>query len=150
VGDQVLFVEGVVKHFRSWEAGLTPPSLATSLGSARGSDRTPFVDYVVAEYTNPIPEWEINPRAATSSPQVAPQAMDIPDELRGGARLLCAAPRSPWVGPSLGQSSSHTSCSHSTHVHSTGRPLPRPVVLSGHVRWILGATVNGEYSHLEP
>ena len=32
---------------RRWEAGLTPPSLATSLGSARWSDRTPFVGYVV-------------------------------------------------------------------------------------------------------
>ena len=32
---------------RGWEAGLIPPSQATSLGSARRSDRTPFVDYVV-------------------------------------------------------------------------------------------------------
>ena len=50
--------------YRSWEAGLTPPSLATSLGSAHRSEiRTPFVrpivDYVVSEYTNPIPnKWD--------------------------------------------------------------------------------------------
>lgn len=32
---------------RGWEAGPQPPSQATSPGSARRSDRTPFVDYVV-------------------------------------------------------------------------------------------------------
>ncbi|EOD04481.1 hypothetical protein EMIHUDRAFT_453825 [Emiliania huxleyi CCMP1516] len=95
-------------------------SLADSAPGAANAERLASAAGVrVCEQT--APGWVGQCGAIERSSFVRSEAMDIPDELRGGARLLCAAPRSPWVGPSLGRS-----CYPDTRVGA-----------------IVGATVNG-------